>query len=261
MRVLVTFAVDAEFAPWRKLRSYRSIDYQGLQLWRNDLDGVELTVMITGIGLGAAALAMDLMMRKADQDQYFDICISSGLAGALDQSLKPGDIIAPQGLVAEPKRGEARPHRLEVDEELRERALRRGAKGSDCLYSTAQVLVKASEKRECSSRAQSVDMESFEIVKEASAWGARSVVIRAISDSASEDLPINFNLTLTERNQVSIPKVLAQLAKNPFALPALIRFGRQSENAARELANFLDDYVKGLKGFARVSISGEVAAR
>jgi adenosylhomocysteine nucleosidase len=261
MRVLVTFAVDAEFAPWRKLRNYRSIEYQGLQLWRNDLDDVELTVMITGVGLGAAALAMDLMMRKADQDQYFDICISSGLAGALHESLKPGDIIAPRGLVAEQKRAEARSDRLEVDAELRERALSQGAKGSDCLYSTDQVLVKASQKRECASRAQSVDMESFEIVKEACAWGARSVVIRAISDSASEDLPINFNLTMSEQNQVSIPKVLGQLAKNPFALPALIRFGKQSERAARSLANFLDDYVKGLTGLPRVNISNEVAAR
>jgi len=53
--------------------------------------------------------------------------------------------------------------------------------------------------------------------------GARSVVIRAISDAATEDLPINFNLTLSAQNEVSVPKVLMQLAKNPLALPSLIR--------------------------------------
>ncbi len=37
MRVLVTFAVDAEFAPWRAMRRFRFIDYQGLRLWRADL--------------------------------------------------------------------------------------------------------------------------------------------------------------------------------------------------------------------------------
>ncbi len=49
-------------------------------------------------------------------------------------------------------------------------------------------------------------MESFEIVKEAVAWGARCVVIRAISDSAKEELPIDFNLTLSGEKQVSVGK-------------------------------------------------------
>jgi len=89
-----------------------------------------------------------------------------------------------------------------------------------------------------------VDMESFEIVKEAQAWGARSVVVRAISDSATEDLPINFNVTLSKKQQVSVLKVVRELAKNPLALPALLRFAGQSRKAAEKLAKFLDTYVQ-----------------
>jgi adenosylhomocysteine nucleosidase len=244
VRVLVTFAVDAEFAPWRKLRVFRSIDYDGLRLWRTIIGSTEITALVTGVGTQSAAQAMGLMMRMADENQYFDVCISSGLAGALQDTLVPGDIIAPQIIIAESKHADLQSDQLNVDLDLRKQAIEGGAVAADCLFTSDQVLVKASQKKTCSSRAQLVDMESFDIVKEASAWGARSVVLRAISDSAKEDLPINFNLTLSEKHEVSVTKVIAELVKNPLALPALLRFGKQSRQAAEGLAKFLNKYVE-----------------
>ena len=246
MRVLVTFAVDAEFAPWRKLREFRHIDFDGLQLWRTDAGSMQITVLVTGIGTQASAQAMGLMMKMADEDQHFDICISSGLAGALQETLVPGDIIAPRVIIAENRHRHAdvQSDQVSVDPDLRRQAIRGGAVAADCLFTSDQVLGKASVKKACSSRAQSVDMESFEIVKEANAWGARNVVVRAISDSAHEDLPIDFNLTLSKKQKVSAVKVVWELVKNPLALPSLLRFARQSKRAAEGLAKFLDRYVQ-----------------
>lgn len=260
MRILVTFAVEAEFAAWRKLRAFNLLDYQGLKLRRAQFGGGEIFVLITGIGVQAAARAMDLMMRMADKDQYFDVCVSSGLAGALCDTLSVGDIIAPKELIGELHRSDLDSGRLQVDAELRKFALELGAKDANCLFTTDQVLVKASQKKACSSRAQSVDMESFEVVKEALAWGARSVVIRAISDSATEDLPINFNLTLAENNQVSLTKVMLQLIQNPLALPSLIRFGRQSQRAGALLAAFLESYLQALSSIPLLARTNEAVA-
>jgi nucleoside phosphorylase len=261
MRVLVTFAVEAEFAPWRKLRQFRSIDFDGLPLRRAEIGAVEVTVLLTGMGPDAAALAMGLMMRMADDDRHFDICISSGLAGSLDAQLVPGNIIAPRALIAENFHADQTSEQLSVDSELHEQAVKSGAICSNCLLTTDRVLVKMDQKRSCASRAQSVDMESFEIVKQALAWGARGVVVRAISDAADEDLPINFNLTISSDKQISIPRVLVQLAKNPLALPALIRFGQQSRKAAESLAAFLDQYIQKLSVTASTPVSREAAAR
>jgi adenosylhomocysteine nucleosidase len=261
MKVLVTFAVEAEFAAWRKLRAFNLIDYQGLKLRKTVIGAAETTVLITGVGAQAAAQAMDLMMRMADKDQYFDVCISSGLAGALCETLSVGDIIAPKELIVELKHADLREEHLVVDPELRQLALGGGAKNANCLFSTDEILVKASQKKSCASRAQSVDMESFEIVKAASAWGARSVVIRAISDAATEDLPINFNLTLSDKKEVSLSKVLIQVAKNPLVLPALIRFGQQSKRAGALLAAFLENYLKDLAGLRSAKQVSEAAAR
>lgn len=246
MRILVTFAVDEEFAPWRKLRSFRFVDCDGLQLWRSSLVDSEITVVVTGMGTEAAAQAMGVMMRMADDNRYFDVCISSGLAGALRAELLPGAIIAPQVLLAESQHADLAWDRLNVDKELRERALEAGAISVECLLTASKILAKTHQKQACSSKAQSVDMESFEIVKQASAWGARTVVVRAVSDTADEDLPINFNRTLSKKNQISLSKVFLELAKNPLALPALVRFGRQSRRAAEALTRFLDKYVQGL---------------
>jgi len=246
MKVLVTFGVEPEFAPWRKLRNFRYIDYDGLRLWRTNIEGTEITVLVTGVGTESSAQAMGLMMKMADESQHFDVCISSGLAGALEESLVPGDIVAPQVIIAENKHADLQSDQLAVDPDLHRQAIEGGAICANCLFTTDQVLVKASLKRDCSSRAQSVDMESFEIVKEALAWGARSVVVRAISDSAKEDLPINFNRTFSKYHRVSVVKVIGELAKNPLALPGLLRFARQSRQAAERLAKFLDAYVQKL---------------
>ena len=246
MKVLVTFAVEAEFAAWRKLRSFNLLDYQGLKLRTAKFEKAEVVVLITGVGAQAAAQAMDLMMRMADKDQYFDVCVSSGLAGALCETLSVGDIVAPKELIAELQHADHASERLAVDAEFRQVALEQGAKDANCLFTTDQVLLKASQKKACASRAQSVDMESFEIVKQATAWGARSVVIRAISDAATEDMPINFNLTLSKNGEVSLAKVMQQLLKNPLALPSLIRFGKQSQRAGARLAAFLEGYLQSL---------------
>ena len=261
MNILVTFAVDAEFAPWRKLRQFRSIDCDGLPLRRTNIGESEVTVLLTGMGGQSAVQAMGLMMNMADQDHYFDICISSGLAGALEEKLVPGDIIAPRSIMAESRYADERSEQMRVDATLHEQAVKLGAICSDCLLTIDQVLVKAELKRHCSSRAQSVDMESFEIVKQAIAWGAKGIVVRAISDAATEDLPINFNLTISSDRQISIAKVLVELAKNPLALPALIRFGKQSRKAAEGLVSFLDRYIQAISTPVLTPVSREAAVR
>lgn len=262
MRILVTFAVDAEFAPWRKLRKFNRIDYEDLRLWRTTVADHEITVLLTGVGKQAAARAMDLMMRMADEDKYFDVCVSSGLAGSLHPSLAPGDIIAPRVVRAELQHADLESETLTVDLDLHKLGFEQGAKCTDCLFTTDRVLLKAKEKQECSSKAQSVDMESFEIVKEACAWGARSVVIRAVSDAFDEDLPIDFNRTLSKDSQVSVAKVVSQLIKNPFVLPALLRFGKQSRKAAEGLAKYLDKYVSKVPDIHSPATSrAEAAAR
>jgi nucleoside phosphorylase len=240
MRVLVTFAVEAEFAPWRKLHTFTREPAGDLNLWKTSFGGTDLFVLLTGIGRTAGAEVMGVMMIFAGLEEFFDVCISSGLAGALDSRHCVGEILAAQYLRshAEPQK-----ERLASDSTLLELAVANGAKSVPVFYTAERVLTTAKEKEELASSADAVDMESFEVINEARVWGPRTIAIRAVSDGSEMDLPIDFNRTINAANRVSIPRVLTELAKRPSALPGLIEFGKQSREAAELLARFLDTYI------------------
>ena len=95
MRVLVTFAVEAEFAPWRRRHAFRRKESVhgshrgGSDVWYSSrIDDLTLDVYLTGVGWkGARTFLSSLLKEKPD------LCISSGLAGGLKPELKSGEIV------------------------------------------------------------------------------------------------------------------------------------------------------------------------
>jgi adenosylhomocysteine nucleosidase len=237
MKVLVTFAVEAEFAPWRKLRHFAQMNLGQIEAYSTDIPDGELLVLLTGVG-GRRAWAE---AANVIWDGNVDVCISSGLAGALRQKHRPGDVLAARNVHATNRKKV-----IPSDADLLEVAAACGAKVADAFYSVDRVLVFSGEKSELSAKADAVEMESGDIMLEAVAFGARVIAIRAISDAVEEDLPVDFNRVTTEAGQVSIPKIVAQAAAHPGSIPALIRFGRQSKNAAERLAIVLDAFIARL---------------
>jgi adenosylhomocysteine nucleosidase len=121
------------------------------------------------------------------------------------------------------------------------------------------VIGLASEKRELGKVADAVEMESGEVLHEASAFGARVIAIRGISDIVDEDLPLDFNKVVTSVGEVSLPRVLGEVARHPLSAPALVRFGKRSRMAAERVAAFLDHYVEAVASSVTTIIG--VAAR
>jgi nucleoside phosphorylase len=260
MRILVTFAVEAEFAPWSARRNFVRQNAEGLKLWKRVIGNSEIFVVLTGIGDNSANV-MELVMRVADTNRYFDVCISSGLAGALRRDYQLSDIVVAKLLKSSFAHADLGRDWLETDKQLVELAVAHGAKPAGVFYTAEKVLTTAAQKSLLAMEADVVDMESFDVVKEGYAWGARSVAIRAISDRADEDLPIDFNRALSSDNRVSIARVLAQVVKNPRTLRPLIRFGKQSRGAAEALAGFLEEFVNELVQLVATPESLQVATK
>lgn len=238
MKVLVTFAVEDEFAPWRKLRNFQRIEEEeDVEAYRSSAGGVEICALLTGIGGKKAWVNATRIIWGGD----VDLCISSGLAGALRAEHLVGEVV-----VAREVEATSWKIRLSCDAGMVEMAIRSGAKAIQLMYSADRVIGGSAEKNELGKFADVVDMESGDIVYEAMAFGARSVAIRAISDSWDEEMPIDFNRVVTKDGDVSIPRVLGEVMKRPGALPSLMRFGRQSRAAAEKLAVVLDRYVECL---------------
>ena len=113
----------------------------------------------------------------------------------------------------------------------------------DRFHTAARVIARAEEKYQLGVSADAVEMESFEVLRVAAANGVPAVAIRAISDVASEDLPLGVNGIFTDEGQVSISRVVGQVARHPQSIPSLVKFGQQSKLAAESLTRFLDRYV------------------
>jgi adenosylhomocysteine nucleosidase len=106
-------------------------------------------------------------------------------------------------------------------------------------------------------------MESLGMLKNMSEVWIPTVGLRAISDTAQDDLPLNFDKCTNSRGQISLVRLLLQLALRPSRLSRLIEFGKQSRAAAVALADFLDRYVSALESCSSENIvqPKRVAAR
>jgi adenosylhomocysteine nucleosidase len=245
MRILVTFAVEAEFAPWRKLREFKkspptnSPTSQSRSAFKGTFGDNDIEVLLTGIGY--AACGKTLAKNLFRHDGMLDLVISSGLSGALKEGLKPGDVIAP--LKVRTLRNDANADSHTV---YRERAMQQGALPIETLITVDRIVPTAAEKARLAFFGEAVDMESAIIMSHFTAATVPVVTIRAISDSSDEDLPIDFDRCLTPQGAIKPMSLVNAIVRRPGNLPNLVRFGRQSNQAAKKLAGFLDKFIAAL---------------
>jgi adenosylhomocysteine nucleosidase len=185
-----------------------------------DRAGRDVFVVVGG-GV-AARLDRDL----DDQAEMFPgIILSCGIAGALAPSLQPGDVVIDGNVVVVERLGQALPH-----------AHRGGIVGSDVIAAAAV------EKRILHERtgAMAVDMESHVAARVAVRKGLPFAALRVISDRADDDLPPAALVGMRPDGGMALGAVLASLARDRRQLSALIRTGRQADQAFRSLAQAFD---------------------
>lgn len=240
MKILVTFALENEFAPWRAMRDFRSRAWGKTTVSSADIGGAEVGVIVTGIGPRIAGLqARNALKIGGDAIQF---CISSGLAGAVKPQYAVGQVLAARTARSETAEGDPA-NTMECSAALLSFAESCGATVVNCFYTSERAIGTQQEKEHIGRFADAVEMESFGVLNEAAGLGIPATAIRAISDVANENLPLDMNEVFTDTGRVSIPRVVQQVARHPGAVPGLMKLGRQSREAAEALARFLDRYV------------------
>jgi adenosylhomocysteine nucleosidase len=257
MKILITFALESEFAPWRAIHGFRLGTWGEAEAYFADIAGVQVGVVLTGAGPKQAALSAAAVMR--DESDSISFCISSGLAGGLKDAYEIGQVLAAQSVFSEAPHADLPSHVLDSSSALVAFAGECGATIVDQFYSAPHVVARAEEKRHLGKVADAVEMESFEILHEAAAFGIPAVPIRAISDLAGEDMPLDMDGVFNDEGRISIPRVLGQVALHPGSVPDLMKLANQSKRAAESLAQFLDRYVPMLVDRARVLETGAAA--
>ena len=202
--IIVCFAVKEE-ARFFKCRTF---------------SGGEIRTVVTGMGARNSGIAI----RKILAEQKPGLVLTCGFAGALSPNLETGNVVFD----------------VQPETKLRAPLLSAGAIPA-MFYCAPRVATTAAEKQALrkSTGADVVEMESGIICKSCSAAQVPSGTVRVVLDTAYEDLPLDFNVLMTEDQQLDSRKLLLAIAKAPWKIAALIRLHKESSNAALRLGTTL----------------------
>lgn len=238
MKVLVTFALESEFAPWRRVRSFVRLADTEFPAFDSKSRDSEIRAVITGMGAQRA----QPVARTALEWQP-DVCIAAGFVGGLNPAYRAGDVLVASNI----RDGETQ-RSIASDPRLVGLAEESGARRIGTLCTSAYAISTVEDKRRLGRTADAVDMETFFILNEAQDREIAGVAIRAVSDAADERLPMDFTQILDDRGRVRIARLAREIARSPQRIPGLIRLGSASRRGAQRLAKVLDKTIETLHG-------------
>lgn len=249
-RIAILFAVSQEIAPLSKRLESRQPGPATLRAHRTvsgTIGSVELLLAVTGVGARRAEQAA----RAVVEAWRPDLLMMAGVAGGLAPDLRVGELITANRVLT--PAGEKRPSLVPVGTGV---TLRRGA-----LLSADRILVTVEEKRKAYAAALggdsmtrsvadgaplAVEMETAGVIATAETLGVPWAAVRALSDTAAEALPLDFNRLRSADGDLPTSRVALAAITHPTAIPGLIRLGKNTSLAAEALGEFLAAWVKGV---------------
>lgn len=233
----VVAALPEELAPLRaSLQGARRVGRGPGRAVEGKLGQRRVVVMPTGDGAERAARGMREFLARHDVSSI----VAIGIAGGLSDDLQVGDIVAAgrvsngQGVVPAPDSG-----LLARVEGLA--GLRRGE-----VHSHAEIAVDPVAKQrlwEQTGRnvASVVDLESASFARQAAANGLPYLVLRAVSDSHDEALPLDFNRFRKPDGSSDRGRVLRFAVRHPSIVPELMQLRERLRHCAARLAALVEE--------------------
>lgn len=154
--------------------------------------------------------------------------VSMGLCGALDKALEPGAVVQAREVI------DGQGGRWAV-------GVVQGGGPVVRALSVDRVAVSAGEKRRlgAESGAAIIEMEAAEVAARAAESGVPFYCLKAVSDGADEELPMDFNRFRDSEGRFSRLRIGAACALRPWLAPALLRFDRQCCRSSERLGECL----------------------
>jgi adenosylhomocysteine nucleosidase len=206
---LICFALKEEAAPFRT----------GLRR------GHPVSVLLTGIGRQNA----EKSLREFLATNSPELVLTCGFAGGLNPALKLGDVLFEIGN-----------RKSEIGNQL----VAAGAKPAK-FFCADRIATTVAEKKKLRDEtgADVVEMESAAIHAVCAERGIPCATVRAISDTANEDLPLDFNALAKPDKSLDCAKLFLAIAKSPGKVGALMELQRKTRFAAEQLAAVLEKLI------------------
>jgi adenosylhomocysteine nucleosidase len=233
--VLVCFPLKEEATPFRRTAARKT----------------GITVLLTGIGRrnaersvrdflagGANVPASRLVSGLAPPE----LVLTCGFAGGLNPDLKLGDVVFEMAdrrdeLHESPSTSGVRDPQ---SSSLRQKLIATGAKPIKFLCADRIATTVAEKKKLRDDTGEdAVEMESAAIHAVCVEHGIPCATVRVISDTAHEDLPLDFNALARPDQSLDYGKLFMAIAKSPGKIGALLNLRKQTRFAAEQLAEVL----------------------
>jgi nucleoside phosphorylase len=233
--IAVTFALPAESSEFlRRLRDRTSAERNGVRIVRGKMDDRMIEVLHTGVGEKVCRQRVEEFL----QDQQFDLLISTGFAGALNDELQVGDLLLAKNFST-------------ID--LNKKGLSFCSlpiRMADLL--TVSALIDSSDERNRLARASpkafgAVDMETEFIARACAEHGIPLLSLRVITDTPRKPFPappqVLFDIA---KQRTDLVKLAAFFLTHPNRVSRLVQFARRIAHVRKTLASALFTVVREL---------------
>ncbi len=237
-RVAVVAAMEEEIHSLRqRLSDVERVALSAGSAVRGRLGSEEVLLMATGEGAVAAEKGLSALL----SDRNIEALLVVGVAGAISPDLAVGDLVVVDSVRDE--RGEI----SLPDPSLLQRALALETVVRGGVVSVDRIVVEASAKQALWQSVgggpfQVVDLESATYARLAAGKGIPYVVLRAVSDAASESLPLDFNEFRRPDGSINRGKVARHLIFHPQLVGPL----KSLRTRLRECSVSMADGVEGI---------------
>jgi len=191
------------------------------------------TLRVASVGLRAGMLGSRWTALVAASDR--PLVVSAGVCGGLDPALRVGDLVLPEAVI------NADGLRLPITgSEVQRAAAAGGGPARTGIMATANSSVATPEAKaalRAATGALAVDLESAAILEAAAAHGCSSLVVRAVSDDASETLPDELTRLMGADGRIRCRGMFALV--RPRVLRRALQLQRSTRRALASVAGSL----------------------
>ena len=207
--ILVCFALKEEAAPFHKIAARHP----------------GIVTLIVGIGRQNAEKSVRSFLATSSPE----LVLTCGFAGGLKPNLNLGDVVF-----------ELSAHNAQ----LTTRLLAAGAKPVT-FFCADRIATTGTEKQALhyQTHADAVEMESAAIHAVCAEKNISCATVRVISDTAHEDLPLDFNALAKPDKSLDFGKLFLAVAKSPGKIGALMQLQKKTKFAAEQLAGVLEKII------------------
>ena len=227
MKIAIMGAMPEEIAPIiKRLDNLNVVEHAANKYYEGSYNGQELVVAYSKIGKVFATLTATTLLEKFD----CNILLFSGVAGAISNDLKVGDLIVADKLCQHDLDIVAFGHPygfvpegavfVEADKELRGMAMQvaeeKKLKLKEGTIATGDQFVANAERKEWIAKtfaADALEMEGAAVAVVCDALSVPFFILRAISDSADMDAGFDFDAFLESSAKVSADFILEMVKK------------------------------------------------